>query len=94
MMITSDRACLTRSAVKPNTLKYSRQFGLNAARLALAKPDAIVMHPGPINRGVEIEGDVAYGERSLILQQVTHGIAVRMAVMAMLGESRSGGARD
>jgi len=52
----------------------------------LLKPDAMIMHPGPINRGVEIEGEVAYGERSLILQQVTHGIAVRMAVMAMLAE--------
>ena len=77
----------------PSPGEFYRSFGLTRSRLKQLKPDAIVMHPGPINRGVEIEGDVAYGERSLILQQVTHGIAVRMAVMAMLGESQSGGAR-
>jgi aspartate carbamoyltransferase catalytic subunit len=70
----------------PSPGEFYRSFGLTRQRLAQLKPDAIVMHPGPINRGVEIEGDVAYGERSVILQQVTHGIAVRMAVMAMLGE--------
>jgi aspartate carbamoyltransferase catalytic subunit len=74
----------------PSPGEFYRSFGLTRARLKRLGPDAIVMHPGPINRGVEIEGDVAYGERSLILQQVTHGIAVRMAVMAMLAE---GGAR-
>ena len=74
----------------PSPGEFYRSFGLTRARLKQLGPDAIVMHPGPINRGVEIEGDVAYGERSLILQQVTHGIAVRMAVMAMLAE---GGAR-
>jgi aspartate carbamoyltransferase catalytic subunit len=77
----------------PSPGEFYRSFGLTRVRLRQLKPDAIVMHPGPINRGVEIEGDVAYGERSLILQQVTHGIAVRMAVMAMLGEKRPG-ARD
>jgi aspartate carbamoyltransferase catalytic subunit len=51
--------------------------------LKLAKPDAIVMHPGPINRGVEIESQVADGNQSVILQQVSNGVAVRMAVMAM-----------
>ena len=71
----------------PSPGEFYRSFGLTRARLKQLKPDAIVMHPGPINRGVEIEGDIAYGERSLILQQVTHGIAVRMAVMAMLAET-------
>jgi aspartate carbamoyltransferase catalytic subunit len=71
----------------PSPGEFYRSFGLTRARLKQLGPRAIVMHPGPINRGVEIEGDVAYGERSLILQQVTHGIAVRMAVMAMLAES-------
>jgi len=52
--------------------------------MKLLKPDAIIMHPGPINRGVEIEGDLAYSERSLILQQVQYGISVRMAVMALI----------
>ena len=74
----------------PSPGEFYRSFGLTRARLKQLKPDAIVMHPGPINRGVEIEGDVAYGERSLILQQVTHGIAVRMAVMAMLAEAAHG----
>ncbi|MCI0749677.1 MAG: aspartate carbamoyltransferase catalytic subunit [Nevskiales bacterium] len=72
----------------PSPGEFYRSFGLTRARLSLLKPEAVIMHPGPINRGVEIEGDLAYGERSLILQQVTHGIAVRMAVMAMLSESR------
>ena len=71
----------------PSPGEFYRSFGLTRARLKLLKPDAMVMHPGPINRGVEIEGEVAYGERSLILQQVTHGIAVRMAAMAMLAEN-------
>jgi aspartate carbamoyltransferase catalytic subunit len=71
----------------PSPGEFYRSFGLTRARLKQLGPDAIVMHPGPINRGVEIEGEVAYGERSLILQQVTHGIAVRMAVMAMLAET-------
>jgi len=73
--------------------EYLARYGLTRERMAKAAPGAAVMHPGPINRGVEIEGDVAYGERSLILQQVTHGIAVRMAVMAMLGEAQHGGGR-
>jgi aspartate carbamoyltransferase catalytic subunit len=77
----------------PSPGEFYRSFGLTRQRLKQLKPDAIVMHPGPINRGVEIEGDVAYGDRSLILQQVTHGIAVRMAVMAMLGETQHGGGR-
>ncbi|WP_028080550.1 aspartate carbamoyltransferase catalytic subunit [Solimonas soli] len=71
-------------AFLPSPGEFHRDFGLTRARLARLKPEAIVMHPGPINRGVEIEGDVAYGPRSLILQQVSHGIAVRMAVMSMI----------
>jgi aspartate carbamoyltransferase catalytic subunit len=57
---------------------------LTQAKLALAKPDAIVMHPGPINRGVEIASDVADGAQAVILPQVSFGIAIRMAVMAIL----------
>jgi aspartate carbamoyltransferase catalytic subunit len=71
-------------AFLPSMSEFHRDFGLTKARIKYLKPDAIIMHPGPINRGVEIEGDVAYGPRSLILQQVSHGIAVRMAVMAMI----------
>ncbi len=61
--------------------EYSRVFGLSAKRLELAKPDAIVMHPGPLNRGVEINEDVADGAHSVILNQVESGVAVRMAVL-------------
>ncbi|MGH8446573.1 MAG: aspartate carbamoyltransferase catalytic subunit [Solimonas sp.] len=71
-------------AFLPSLGEFHRDFGLTRARLARLKPETIVMHPGPINRGVEIEGEVAYGPRSLILQQVSHGIAVRMAVMSMI----------
>jgi aspartate carbamoyltransferase catalytic subunit len=63
---------------------YFERYGLTATRLALARPDAIVLHPGPINRGIEIAGDVADGARSVILEQVANGIFVRMAVLAEL----------
>jgi aspartate carbamoyltransferase catalytic subunit len=68
----------------PNTREYSRYFGLNLRRLELAKPDAIVMHPGPLNRGVEIDPAVADGPRAVILDQVARGVAVRMAVLYLL----------
>lgn len=73
-----------RSALLPSEQEYFDCFGLTAARLAAARADAIVMHPGPINRGVEIDSEVADGGRSVILQQVSHGISVRMAIMAMV----------
>ncbi len=65
----------------PTSREYARTFGLNAKRLAYAAPDAIVMHPGPMNRGVEIDGDIADGARSVILEQVEAGVAVRMALL-------------
>jgi aspartate carbamoyltransferase catalytic subunit len=68
-------------AMIASTREYARTFGLNARTLALAKPDAIVMHPGPINRGVEIDSRIADGPRSVILEQVEAGVAVRMAVL-------------
>jgi aspartate carbamoyltransferase catalytic subunit len=68
----------------PGVREYARLYGLNAQRLALAAPDAIVMHPGPMNRGVEISPDVADGPRSVILDQVTNGVAVRMALLYLL----------
>jgi aspartate carbamoyltransferase catalytic subunit len=71
------------SALLPSETEFFRLYGLNEERLRTARPDAIVMHPGPINRGVEIDSAVADGERSVILHQVTFGIAVRMAVMSM-----------
>lgn len=76
-------------AFLPSLGEFHRDYGLTAARLARLKPDVLLMHPGPINRGVEISGDIAYGERSVILEQVQHGVAVRMAVMAeILGGSQ------
>lgn len=72
-----------QTALLPSESEFYKLFGLTEAKLAYAKPDAIIMHPGPINRGVEIESGVADGPRSVILQQVTNGIAVRMAVMSM-----------
>ena len=74
----------------PNTREYSRYFGLNARRLALAHPEAIVMHPGPMNRGVEIDPTVADGPRSVILDQVARGVAIRMAVLYLLGGGEAG----
>jgi aspartate carbamoyltransferase catalytic subunit len=71
----------------PEGAAFFSQFGLNAERLALAKPDAIVMHPGPMNRGVEIDSAIADGKQSVILNQVTFGIAVRMAVMSIVAGS-------
>ena len=72
----------------PTLREYASLYGVNAKRFALANKDAIVMHPGPMNRGVEITSDVADGARSVILNQVTNGVAVRMAVLYLLaGES-------
>ena len=76
-----------RGALLPSAREFFRHYGLTPERLALAAPDAIVMHPGPMNRGVEIDSAVADGPQSVILPQVTFGIAVRMAVMAILAGS-------
>ena len=77
-----------RGALLPSAQEFFKHYGLTAEKLALAKPDAIVMHPGPMNRGVEIESSVADGPQSVILKQVTFGIAVRMAVMSILAGGR------
>ena len=74
-------------ALLPSAQEYFKSYGLTPERLALAKSDAIVMHPGPMNRGVEIDSAVADGAQAVILPQVTFGIAVRMAVMSMLAGS-------
>lgn len=68
----------------PSLREYSRTFGINRRAIDQAKPDAIVMHPGPMNRGVEIESDIADGERSVVLEQVESGVAVRMALLYLL----------
>ncbi len=73
------------SAFLPSLREYAVHYGLNLKRLSLAAPDAIVMHPGPMNRGIEISSEVADGASSLILDQVANGLAVRMAVLYLLG---------
>ncbi|MBI2947579.1 MAG: aspartate carbamoyltransferase catalytic subunit [Verrucomicrobia bacterium] len=73
-----------RKTMFPSIGEYASLFGLNRARLALTKPDVLIMHPGPINRGVEIDSSVADCSRSVILEQVTNGLAVRMAVLFLV----------
>src|SRR5207237_4563177 len=77
-----------RKTMFPSIGEYASLFGLTKARLANTKPGVLIMHPGPINRGVEIDSDVADGERSLILEQVTNGLAVRMAVLFLVNGGR------
>jgi len=89
MMLRLQLERQTRSLF-PSVGEYAKLFGLTAERLELAKPDAIVLHPGPMNRNVEIASDVADGPRSLILAQVGHGVAVRMAALYLLAGAREG----
>ena len=72
----------------PSSREYSKFFGLNKNRIKLAKPDAIVLHPGPINRGMELNSDVADGTHSVILNQVENGVAIRMAILNTLAKNR------
>ena len=81
-------------AFVPSTREYFRYFGLDAGKLALARPDALVMHPGPMNRGVEIASQIADGPQSVIQEQVEMGVAVRMAVMEALLDTRRNSDRD
>src|SRR2546423_2314962 len=78
-----------RKTMFPSIGEYINLFGLNQARFARARPDALIMHPGPINRGVEIDSDLADSSRSLILEQVTNGLAVRMAVLFLVNGGKS-----
>ena len=71
----------------PKQLEYFKEFGITQERLKKAKKDIIVMHPGPINRGIEMSSDVADGANSVILEQVTNGIAVRMAVLFLVAQA-------
>jgi aspartate carbamoyltransferase catalytic subunit len=73
-----------RQTMFPGLSEYTSLFGLTQARLAKTKPETVVMHPGPINRGVEIDSEIADCGRSLILDQVTNGLAVRMAVLFLV----------
>ncbi|CAM4311769.1 aspartate carbamoyltransferase catalytic subunit [Kerstersia similis] len=78
-----------RGALLPSAHEYFKQYGLTREKLARAKPDAIVMHPGPMNRGVEIDSAVADGDQAVILNQVTFGIAVRMAAMSIVAGAQA-----
>jgi aspartate carbamoyltransferase catalytic subunit len=82
------------AAVFPEQLGYFKKFGITADRLKKAKKGILVMHPGPINRGIEISSDVADGADSVILEQVTNGIAVRMAVLFLVDQARNGKRQD
>jgi len=77
-----------RKSMFPSIGEYTSLYGLNKTRLARLKPDAIIMHPGPINRGVEIDSEIADSIRSVILEQVTNGLAVRMAVLFLVAGGR------
>jgi aspartate carbamoyltransferase catalytic subunit len=77
------------SGLLPSLREYAARYGLTRDRLALARPDALVMHPGPVNEGVEIAPDVAAGSHSVITDQVTNGVAVRMAVLYLLAGTRT-----
>ena len=81
-------------AMLPSAQEYFKTYGLTQEKLSLAKPDAIVLHPGPMNRGVEIDSGVADGQQSVILPQVTYGIAIRMAVMAILAGGQTSGTQS
>jgi aspartate carbamoyltransferase catalytic subunit len=85
MMLRIQSERLGGASLFANTREYARYFGLSGRTIAHARPDAIIMHPGPINRGVEMMPEVADGERSVILDQVSYGVAVRMAVLYLLG---------
>jgi aspartate carbamoyltransferase catalytic subunit len=78
-----------RAGYLPSVREYAIRYGIDRRRLALTAPQAILMHPGPVNRGVELAADVVDGDRSVILDQVENGVAVRMAVLYLLlgGES-------
>ncbi len=89
IMLRLQRERMT-GALIPSEREYFELYGLTPEKLAFAKPDAIVMHPGPINRGVEISSEVADGPQSVILEQVSNGIAIRMAVMSIIMGNRFG----
>jgi len=82
------------SGLLPSLREYAARYGLTQARLRASKPDVVVMHPGPMNEGVEIAADVAVDPRSVITEQVTNGVAVRMALLYLLAGARAGDDRD
>jgi aspartate carbamoyltransferase catalytic subunit len=89
MMLRLQRERMNGSFV-PSVKEYFHFYGLDAEKLAFAKPDALVMHPGPMNRGVEIASEIADGAQSLIREQVEMGVALRMAVLEILAANLPG----
>jgi len=83
-----------QAGLLPSLREYAQRYGLNEERLKLAKPGALVLHPGPMNEGVEIASSVAHGAASVIEEQVTNGVAVRMAVLEMVAEALAKGAKE
>ena len=92
MMLRLQRERMTQALV-PSVREYFRHYGLDAAKLALARPDALVMHPGPMNRGVEIASEIADGPQSVIEEQVERGVAMRMAIIEALLDPRKNESR-
>ena len=86
IMLRLQQERMTQSCI-PSTREYFEHYGLNSEKLKFAKPDAIVLHPGPINREVEIDSEVAEGPQSCILEQVKNGIAIRMAILGILADA-------
>jgi aspartate carbamoyltransferase catalytic subunit len=82
------------SAAFPQQLEYFKNFGITEERLLKAKKNIVIMHPGPINRGIEMSSEVADGENSVIIEQVTNGIAVRMAVLFLVAQARDNNGKD
>ena len=82
------------SGLLPSLREYAARYQLNTARMARATPEAIVLHPGPMNEGVEIAADLAAGGRSVISEQVANGVAIRMAVLYLVAGGRSAGVAD
>ena len=80
----------SRKHLMPSIREFSRRYGLNSETLAAAKPDVLIMHPGPINQGVELTPDVIHGRHSVIMDQVTNGLAVRMACLYLVTQARGG----
>ena len=79
------------SGLLPSLREYTARYGLTPERLALAQPGALVMHPGPMNEGIEIDSAVAHGAASLVEEQVSNGVATRMAALEMIGRALAAG---
>src|ERR1041385_1232638 len=92
MMLRVQHERIAQSAV-PSIREYRALYGLTIERALRCKPDVLILHPGPMNRGVEISAEVADGPHSLVLRQVAHGVAVRMAVLSLLAQNRESHSR-